>query len=272
MINGEITVIWARRTILASGGAGQLYRESTNPKIATADGHAMAYRAGATLQDMEMVQFHPTTLYPSGILLTEGIRGEGGHLLNSEGDRFMRKYAPNAMELASRDVVSRAEQTEIDEGRGFPDGTVALDITKVPRKRTLEALREIVNLGKDFAVISDNWRFLAYGVWITILLSAVSGFTSLAAGLVIPSGYDAAQYRTERLMIAARGRGVVFYLAQEGRGAGLAANQVGVPLRVFEDRYRALVHHHLIDIVDPVAAGGGASGLITVAPSATHCR
>jgi len=103
--------------------------------------------------DMEMIQYHPTTLAENGFLITEGARGEGAHLLNSEGERFMEKYAPNKMELASRDVVSRAEQTEINEGRGVgPDGQgIWLDITVVPRKRTLEALREIVNIGKDFA-------------------------------------------------------------------------------------------------------------------------
>ncbi|MEA2159947.1 MAG: succinate dehydrogenase / fumarate reductase, flavoprotein subunit, partial [Solirubrobacteraceae bacterium] len=97
------------------------------------------------------IQYHPTTLAGNGLLITEGARGEGAWLLNGQGERFMEKYAPNKMELASRDVVSRAEQTEINEGRGFPDGTVALDVTKVPRRRTLEALREIVNIGKDFA-------------------------------------------------------------------------------------------------------------------------
>jgi succinate dehydrogenase / fumarate reductase flavoprotein subunit len=111
----------------------------------------MAYRAGATLMDMEMIQYHPTTLAGKGFLITEGARGEGAHLLNAKGERFMEKYAPNKMELASRDVVSRAEQTEINEGRGFPDGTVALDVTVVPRKRIHEALREIVLVGRDFA-------------------------------------------------------------------------------------------------------------------------
>jgi succinate dehydrogenase / fumarate reductase flavoprotein subunit len=102
---------------------------------------------------MEMVQYHPTTLQGNGLLITEGARGEGAHLYNADGERFMEKYAPNKMELASRDVVSRAEQTEINEGRGVgPDGVgIYLDITVVPRKRTLEALREIVNIGKDFA-------------------------------------------------------------------------------------------------------------------------
>jgi succinate dehydrogenase / fumarate reductase flavoprotein subunit len=111
----------------------------------------MAYRAGAKLMDMEMIQYHPTTLAGKGFLITEGARGEGAHLLNAKGERFMEKYAPNKMELASRDVVSRAEQTEINEGRGFPDGTVALDITVVPKKRVHEALREIVLVGRDFA-------------------------------------------------------------------------------------------------------------------------
>ena len=149
--DGALEVFNAKTTILASGGAGQVYKPTTNGLIVTGDGIAQAYRIGAKLMDMEMVQYHPTTLAGNGLLITEGARGEGAWLLNAEGDRFMEKYAPNKFELASRDVVSRAEQTEINEGRGFPDGTVALDITKVPRRRTLEALREIVNIGRDFA-------------------------------------------------------------------------------------------------------------------------
>jgi succinate dehydrogenase / fumarate reductase flavoprotein subunit len=130
-----------------------LYKPTTNGLIVTGDGIALAYRAGAPLMDMEMVQYHPTCLVETGILITEGARGEGAHLLNSEGERFMENAAPNKMELASRDVVSRAEQIEIDEGRGVGPGAsgVYLDVTVVPRKRTLEALREIVNLGRDFA-------------------------------------------------------------------------------------------------------------------------
>ena len=149
--DGRLELINAKAVILASGGAGQVYRPTTNGLIVTGDGIAQAYRVGAKLMDMEMVQYHPTTLSGNGLLITEGARGEGAWLLNGEGDRFMEQYAPNKLELASRDVVSRAEQTEINEGRGFPDGTVALDVTKVPRRRTLEALREIVNIGRDFA-------------------------------------------------------------------------------------------------------------------------
>src|SRR5438270_53860 len=139
--DGNLEVFNAKATILANGGAGQAYRPTTNGLIVTGDGIAQAYRIGARLMDMEMVQYHPTTLAGNGILITEGARGEGAWLLNGEGERFMERYAPNKLELASRDVVSQAEQTEINEGRGFPDGTVALDVTKVPRRRTLEALR-----------------------------------------------------------------------------------------------------------------------------------
>jgi len=151
--SGRIETFAAKSVILASGGAGQCFKPTTNALICTADGMAQAYRAGAPLMDMEMIQYHPTTLAENGFLITEGARGEGAHLLNKDGERFMSKSAPNKMELASRDVVSRAEQTEINEGRGVgPDGKgIYLDITVVPRKRTLEALREIVNIGKDFA-------------------------------------------------------------------------------------------------------------------------
>ena len=115
----------AKNVILASGGAGQCFKPTTNALICTGDGIAQAYRVGAPLMDMEMIQYHPTTLAENGFLITEGARGEGAHLLNAEGERFMEKYAPNKMELASRDVVSRAEQTEINEGRGVGEAAAA---------------------------------------------------------------------------------------------------------------------------------------------------
>ncbi len=151
--SGRMEAFTAKNVILACGGAGQAYKPTTNGLIVTGDGISMAYRAGAPLMDMEMVQYHPTCLVETGMLITEGARGEGAHLLNANGERFMEKSAPNKMELASRDVVSRAEQIEINEGRGVgPGGAgIYLDVTVVPRKRTLEALREIVNLGRDFA-------------------------------------------------------------------------------------------------------------------------
>src|SRR3978361_289145 len=107
---GAMETFRAKNVILASGGAGQCFKPTTNALICTGDGIAQAYRAGAPLMDMEMIQYHPTTLAENGFLITEGARGEGAHLLNADGDRFMEKYAPNKMELASRDVVSPPRQ------------------------------------------------------------------------------------------------------------------------------------------------------------------
>jgi succinate dehydrogenase / fumarate reductase flavoprotein subunit len=147
---GQVHVIAAKAVIMATGGAGRVYEPSTNALICTGDGIAQAYHAGALCMDMEMVQFHPTTLKGSGVLITEGARGEGAYLLNAAGDRFMEKYAPNMMELASRDVVSRAEQTEINEGRGV-DGCVFLDMRHLGMDIIRERLWQIREIGIDFA-------------------------------------------------------------------------------------------------------------------------
>jgi succinate dehydrogenase / fumarate reductase flavoprotein subunit len=139
LLNGGLKAIGAKTTILATGGAGRLYSGTTNAYACTGDGAAMALRAGVPLKDLEFMQFHPTTLFPSGILITEGCRGEGGTLLNSEGERFMARYAPNKLELASRDVVSRSEQTEIDQGRGV-NGSVLLDLRHLGAERIVSRL------------------------------------------------------------------------------------------------------------------------------------
>ena len=118
IMSGEPVVIEAKTTLLATGGAGQLYRTCTNALINTGDGLGMALRAGIPIQDMEFFQFHPTGIAGRGMLITEGARGEGGYLVNCEGERFMERYAPHARDLASRDVVSRAIATEVREGRG----------------------------------------------------------------------------------------------------------------------------------------------------------
>jgi len=118
METGETSIFHAKATLLATGGAGRIFAASTNAFINTGDGLGMAARAGIPLQDMEFYQFHPTGVYGAGVLITEGVRGEGGYLLNKNGERFMERYAPNAKDLASRDVVSRAMTTEIKEGRG----------------------------------------------------------------------------------------------------------------------------------------------------------
>ncbi len=118
METGEVCIFQAKATLFATGGAGRIFFSSTNAFINTGDGLGMAARAGIPLEDMELYQFHPTGVYGAGILITEGVRGEGGYLLNKDGERFMERYAPNAKDLASRDVVSRAMTTEIKEGRG----------------------------------------------------------------------------------------------------------------------------------------------------------
>ena len=150
LLDGGLEAIEAKTTILATGGAGKLYIGTTNAYSCTGDGMAMALRAGVALKDMEMMQFHPTTLAPTGVLITEGCRGEGAYLLNSENDRFLKRYAPNAMELASRDVISRAEQTEIDEGRGI-DGNVLLDLRHLGAEKILERLHGTRELSLVFA-------------------------------------------------------------------------------------------------------------------------
>ena len=150
LLDGGLKTIGAKTTILATGGAGRLYTGTTNAYSCTGDGMALALRVGVPLKDMEMMQFHPTTLAPSGVLITEGCRGEGAYLLNSEGDRFLKDYAPNAMELASRDVISRAEQTEIDQGRGI-DGNVLLDLRHLGAEKILERLHGTRELSMTFA-------------------------------------------------------------------------------------------------------------------------
>jgi succinate dehydrogenase / fumarate reductase, flavoprotein subunit len=152
LLNGGLKTVGGKTVLLATGGQGRIYRTTTNAYACTGDGTALALHLGLPLKDMEFMQFHPTTLYPSGILLTEGIRGEGGYLINKNGERFMKRYAPNAMELASRDVVSRSEQTEIDEGRGI-DGSIFLDMRHLGAERIIERLPGSRELAMTFAGI-----------------------------------------------------------------------------------------------------------------------
>ena len=146
---GNLHSIWAKTVIMAAGGAGRVFEPSTNAIICTGDGLALAWRAGVPMMDMEMVQYHPTTLARTGILMSEAARGEGAHLLNSEGDRFMLKYAPQYEELASRDVVSRSEQTEINEGRGI-DGNVLLDLRHLGREFIEDRLGYLQEVAVEF--------------------------------------------------------------------------------------------------------------------------
>ena len=147
---GQVYAIRAKSVIFCTGGLGRVFEPSTNALIVTGDGMALAYNAGAHLMDMEMVQYHPTTLAGSGVLISEAARGEGAYLLDKNGDRFMEKYASDMMELASRDVVSRSEQTEINAGNGV-DGNVMLDCRHLGEALIMEKLSQIREIGVDLA-------------------------------------------------------------------------------------------------------------------------
>lgn len=152
-IKGEIVAISARATLFATGGYGRTYYYSTNALTNTGSGIGIAYKAGVPLKDMEFVQFHPTSIIGTNILMTEGARGEGGYLVNKNGERFMERYAPKAMELAPRDIVSRSITTEIEEGRGFESELgkyVHLDLRHLGREKILERLPGIRNICLDF--------------------------------------------------------------------------------------------------------------------------
>ena len=149
--SGELVIFRARFVVLATGGFGRIYKRSTNALINTGDGLGASFRAGIPMQDCEFVQFHPTTLFGTNILMTEGARGEGGLLLNNLDERFMGKVAPKAMELAPRDIVARAIETEIIEGRGFEDSYIHLDLTHLGREKILERLPGIREISMYFA-------------------------------------------------------------------------------------------------------------------------
>ncbi|MBC9071393.1 succinate dehydrogenase flavoprotein subunit [Thauera sp. CAU 1555] len=153
METGEVSIFHAKATIFATGGSGRIYYSSTNAFINTGDGVGMAARAGIPLEDMEFWQFHPTGVAGAGVLITEGVRGEGGILRNASGERFMERYAPNLKDLASRDVVSRAMTTEINEGRGCgPDKDhVLLDITHLSPENIMKRLPGIREISIQFA-------------------------------------------------------------------------------------------------------------------------
>jgi succinate dehydrogenase / fumarate reductase flavoprotein subunit len=151
LAGGEIIPLRARAVIFATGGYGRVFLRSTNAYINLGGGIGMAYKAGVPLKDMEFVQFHPTSLFGKNILISEAARGEGGTLVNAKGRRFMEDYAPNSMELAPRDIVARAIQTEIDKGNGFEDQYVHLDLRHLGRDKILKRLPGIRDICLHFA-------------------------------------------------------------------------------------------------------------------------
>ena len=162
--NGNFHTIKGKALIIATGGAGRIYSFSTYALSSTPDGLDMAYRAGLALKDMEFVQFHPTGIMPSGILITEGARGEGGYLINKDGDRFMKKYASKQMELAPRDIVSRSIMTEINEGRGFKNETgvdcMKLDLRHIGDEIIKEKLGGIREISLKFSGVDPAQEML----------------------------------------------------------------------------------------------------------------
>ncbi len=225
--------VWARQTILATGGAGQVYRESTNPAVATADGHAMAYRAGCRLRDMEFMQFHPTVLYIAGgsrSLITEAIRGEGGRLVDRDGYRFMPDYDPRG-ELAPRDVVSQAIVTQMEKTR---HSCVYLDVTHLDgafvKKRfpgIFAACRSFdIDITRDRIPVRPGAHYMIGGAVVDL-----EGRTSLpglwAAGEVTSTGLHGANRLASNSLL----EGLV-YGAHAGRGASLVAQEMHDDFRV----------------------------------------
>jgi succinate dehydrogenase / fumarate reductase flavoprotein subunit len=149
--SGQLQAFGAGAVIIAGGGHGRIYEKSSNAIINTGSATAAAYMAGAPLEDMEFVQFHPTTLYGTNILISEGVRGEGGMLFNAQGERFMERYAPTVKDLAPRDIVARAIQTEVNQGRGFEGGYVYLDIRHLGAEIIKSRLPGIRDIAMDFA-------------------------------------------------------------------------------------------------------------------------
>jgi L-aspartate oxidase len=218
------TFVWAKQTILCTGGAGGLYRETTNPKIATADGHAIAFRAGAEVRDMELMQFHPTVLYIAGRarhLITEAVRGEGGYLVDASGQRFMPDYDPRA-ELAPRDIVSRAITAQMEKSR---HPCVYLDLRHLPDTLIAERFPHIgamcrefgLDLAQDLIPVRPGAHYMLGGVTVDL-----DGRTTLpglwAAGEVTSSGLHGANRLASNSLLEG-----LFYGKRCGLGASRAA-------------------------------------------------
>lgn len=154
---GEVETFHSKAVLLATGGCGQVYQVTSNGRASTGDGLSMILRAGLPLEDMEFVQFHPTGLYPRGVLITEAARGEGGHLLNSKQERFMERYAPQRREMAPRDIVTRAIEQEIQEGRGIDgDAFVHLDLRHLGKETIAKKLPTVWEVAKEFANLDPS--------------------------------------------------------------------------------------------------------------------
>lgn len=221
------TFVWAKQTILATGGAGRLYRETTNPDIATADGHAIAYRAGAELRDMELMQFHPTVLYIAGSsrhLISEAVRGEGGHLVDVTGHRFMGEY-DERLELAPRDIVSRAITDQMEKTR---HSCVYLDLTHLDPQMIASRFPNIsmmcrefgLDLAKDRVPVRPGAHYMLGGL--TVDLNGQTTLPGLwAAGEVTSTGLHGANRLASNSLLEG-----LYFGIKAGRGASNAALQI----------------------------------------------
>jgi succinate dehydrogenase / fumarate reductase flavoprotein subunit len=274
LVRGEVHLMRARAVMMATGGYGRAYKITSNAHANTGDGVAIAYRAGVPLMDMEFVQFHPTGLYKHGILMSEACRGEGGYLLNADGERFMSRYAASKMELAPRDLVSRSEQMEINEGRGVgPDGKgIHLDLRHLGRDKILERLPQVRELSIDFVGVdpidglvpiqptahysmggipTDNsGRVLADGREVPVLGLYASGECSCV------SVHGANRLGTNSLLDASLfGRRAGAAMAEDLEGAPPPGPVVGDPLRGTQERLRALFDRPGTESVAAIADG-----------------
>ena len=248
---GPMRLVWAKQTILCAGGTGQIYRESTNPAVATGDGLAMAYRAGVELRDMEFMQFHPTVLYLAGSsrsLITEAVRGEGAYLVDKNGERFMPHYDPRA-ELAPRDIVSQAIVAQM-EATQHPN--VYLDLSHLDAdfvRQRFPGIRQAcaefgLHIVKDRIPVRPGAHYMIGGVTVDL-----QGRTSLeglwAAGEVTSSGLHGANRLASNSLL----EGLV-YGARAGIGASLAADQMPDEFRALPLAHRETVTPHLFDLSD----------------------
>ncbi len=252
---GRLEQIRAKSVILATGGYGRAFRKTTNDIVNNGDGMAIAYRNGAILSDMEFVQFHPTTLYGTNILISEGARGEGGYLLNNQGERFMAGYTPKVMELAPRDVVSRSIMMEIKDGRGFENEYVWLDLRHLGEELIMERLPQVHDLAlryngvdavREPIPIQPGQHYSMGGI-----RSNVWGETNIRGLLVAGECSNVSVHGANRLGGNSLLETLVFGKRAGRRAAEIAAGTEykanTAPLRQLQDRIDSLMSGHAGD-------------------------
>jgi fumarate reductase flavoprotein subunit len=233
--NGSMSAVRAKTVILTTGGNGRVYAFSTNGQICTGDGMALAYRAGVPLKDMEMIQFHPTGLPSTGILITEAVRGEGGYLTNNKGERFLKDYVPTKMELGPRDIISRAEVSEFEKGNGFEGeygNYMHLDVRHLGEKHIDEKLPFMRELGLDYMGIDIVHEPIPVRPVEHYMMGGVD--VDITGATVIPGLYAAGEVANiglnggNRLGSNSLSECLVFGAAA-GRAAGRAAQETKAP-------------------------------------------